>query len=202
MKIIQRGTSEPITIEQARKWCKLDASGSPPTHEDDDILEDIIIPGAREWCEAYLGMIIAPSIVEIRLSAFPTAEITLESSPVIGPVIINYRDALGAPQTFDETLYELDTTSQVAVARLRSGASWPTTDASNDNITVQYSVGYSAAGDSPQDAPLPRSITLAMALLTAHLYKNRESTVETALAEMPMGVKFFLSPLKVRRGFA
>lgn len=49
------------------------------------------------------------------------------------------------------------------------------------------------------------SIKCAIMLLTGHLYKNREATVDASRTaattlEMPMGVKFFLYPYRVEIG--
>lgn len=204
MKIITPATAEPISLALARKQCKIDAElvGSPLElfHEDDELLE-VYITAAREWCEDYLGLLIAPTVVEIRLSDFD-GDITLESGPVLFVNSIAYTDADGVDQVVDDALYALDTTGQVAVVRLVEDAEWPTSDGSNDNISVMYSIGYSAVGDSPQDAPLPKRIKVAMLLIVAHLNKNREETVERALSNIPMGVRSMLGPLKLRKGFA
>jgi len=201
MKIIAPATAEPISLELARRQCRVDAEGSPPVHIDDDLIM-MYVSAAREWCEMYLGTNIAPATAEIRLSAFPTAEITLESGPVLGVLQITYLDVDSAEQLVPDTVYELDSTGQVAVIRLRADQSWPDTDASNNNVSIQYSIGYSLPGTSPQDAPLPKSIQIAILLLTSHLYKHRDSTTEVALAEIPMGVKFFLFPFRLKLGFA
>ena len=200
MKIITPATTEPITLALARKQCKVDPEGSPPVHEDDELIE-LFTATAREWCESYLGTLIAPTLVEISGDEFAD-EITLESGPVLSVESITYYDEDSVQQTVDPGDYELDTTEQIAVIRLVGDATWPTTDATNDNIRVRYTIGYSVAGESPQVAPLPKSIKTAILLLTSHLYKNRDSTVEQALAEMPMGVRFFLGPLMLRRRFA
>lgn len=201
MKIITPATSEPVTLEMARKQCKVDAEGSPPTHEDDDIIE-LFISAAREWCEAYLGRAVAPTLVEITLDEFPAAELTLESGPVLGVEGVYYLDEDGAEQTLASSVYRLDTTEQVAVLRLNADEEWPATDDTTDTVRVRYTIGYSAAGDSPQDAPLPKSIQVAILLLIAHLYENRSNTVAQALTAIPFGVTTFLSPLKLRKGFA
>lgn len=200
MKIITPATTEPITLALARKQCRVDPEGSPPVHEDDELIE-LFLSTAREWCEAYLGKLIAPTLVEISGNEFAD-EITLESGPVLSVESITYYDEDGAQQTIDPGNYELDTTEQIAVIRLVGDATWPTTDGTNDNIRVRYTIGYSVVGESPQVAPLPKSIKTAILLLTNHLYENRSSTVEKALSEMPMGVRFFLGPIALRRGFA
>jgi uncharacterized phiE125 gp8 family phage protein len=201
MKIIIPATDEPITLEMARKQCKVDGEGSPPVHEDDDII-NIFISASREWCEAYLGRRIAPTTVEIVFDEFPDDEITLESGPVLGVTGVYYLDEDGVEQTLDPATYRLDTSDAIAVLRLNTDQEWPATDDTTDAVRVQYTIGYSAAADSPQDAPLPKSIQVAMLLLIAHLYKNRENTVAQALTTIPFGVTTFLSPLKLRKGFA
>lgn len=216
MKIITPALTEPITLAMARKQCKVDAEGSPPTHEDDDLIQ-LFTSAAREWCEAYLGLIVAPTLVEIRLDEFPAqvtrvstsgvsstepGSITLESGPVLGIDSIAYVDPDSADLLVDNTLYALDTTGQVAVIRLNTDAAWPDTKNEANAVTVRYLVGYSTPGDSPQDAPLPKSIQTAILLIIAHLYRNREQTTAANLMTIPMGATAFLSPLKLRSGFA
>ena len=201
MRVITPATDEPVSLALARKQCKVDATGSPPAHEDDDLIQ-LFVSAAREWCEVYLGRIVAPTTVEITLDEFPSDEITLESGPVLGVVGITYLDEDSVSQTVDPLTYTLDTADPVAVIRLNTDEEWPTSDASANNIRVQYLVGYSIPGDSPQDAPLPQSIRAAILLVTAHLYRNRESTADKVLQEIPMGARFLLSPFMLRKRFA
>lgn len=200
MKIIIPATVEPITLAMARKQCKVDAEGSPPAHEDDDLIT-LYLSASREWCEAYLGRIVAPTLVEIALSAFPT-RITLEQGPVLGVQSITYVNELGVDMVVDPGIYVLDTEGQIALIRLQPDEAWPNAKALPNSIRVRYVLGYSLPGDSPQDAPLPKSIQIAILLLLAHLYRNREATIDANLMTVPMGVTAFLSPLKLRSGFA
>ena len=200
MKIIIPATVEPITLAMARKQCKVDAEGSPPAHEDDDLIA-LYLSASREWCEAYLGRIVAPTLVEIALSAFPT-RITLEQGPVLGVQSITYVNELGVDMVVDPGIYVLDTEGQIALIRLQPDEAWPNAKALPNSIRVRYVLGYSLPGDSPQDAPLPKGIQIAILLLLAHLYIHREATIDANLATVPMGVTAFLSPLKLRSGFA
>lgn len=214
MKIITPAFVEPITLAQARKQCKVDAEGSPPAHEDDELIS-IFLTAAREWCEAYLGSTVAPTLVEIAFNAFPADQapssatstvvagtLALQSGPVLVVNAIAYLDADGAEQTLDVATYTLDTTQQIAVVRLNVDETWPETQTVANAVTVRYTIGYSLAGDSPQIAPLGSSIKVAILLILGHLYKNRENSVEHNLSTIPMGATAFLSPIKLRRGFA
>lgn len=227
MKIIIPATVEPITLAMARKQCKVDAEGSPPAHEDDDLIA-LYLSAAREWCEAYMGRIVAPTLVEIALDEFPknfrtrpngwlpgqvfadftgvsllrSTQIVLEQGPVLGVQSITYVNEFGMDMVVDPGIYMLDTEDQIAAIVLHSGASWPEAKALPNSIRVRYVLGYSLPGDSPQEAPLPKSIQIAILLLLAHLYRNREATIDANLMMVPMGVTAFLSPLKLRSGFA
>lgn len=203
MKVITPAASEPISLAMARKQCKVDAEGSPPAHEDDDLIV-VFTKAAREWCEGYLGVALAPALVETYLDAFPSAEITLEGGPVLAVEGVHYFDEDGVEQTLDPLTYRLDTTAAVAVLRLETDQEWPATEDTTDAVRVRYSIGYSLPDDSPQDAPLPALAKSAMLLLIRHLYDNRSQTVERNLQVIPFGVTSLLSmiPGKVRRGFA
>lgn len=204
MRIVYPPTVEPISLAMARKQCKVDPEPgtSPPSHPDDELFE-VYITAAREWVEASLGMKIAPTTVALDLDAFPAGDIVLESGPVLGVIDVSYIDSVGAMLQVDPLIYVLDTRTVPARLRLLADEVWPN-DVSADlgSITVSYQIGYSAAGESPQDAPLPRSIKLAMLLLISHLNMNREETVERALSNIPFGVQAFLRPIQERRGFA
>ena len=185
----------------ARKQCRVDATGSPPAHEDDDLIT-IYLKAAREYCEQDLGTAIAPTGVQIALTAFPSDQITLQSGPVISIMSITYFDTNEVEQVIDPSVYTLDTSGQLSYVRLNAGQEWPDSGVTNDPIRVNYVIGYTAEGDSPQTTPLPTSVKLAILLLRGHFYTHRESTIAANLAELPMGVCQLLSPFKLRSGFA
>jgi len=204
VKIITPATTEPVSLVTARLQCKVDAEGSPPTHVDDPLLE-LFTTAAREWVEAYLGAIVAPTTVQTELDDFPSddGDLTLESGPVLDVQSITYTDDNGDPQTVDEATYTLDTRTEPAVLRLLDGESWPTDVGTvNAGIKVNYVVGYSGDADSPMIAPLPKSIKVAILLILAHLYRNRENSTVVSLQTIPFGATALLGPLKRKMGFA
>ena len=213
MEIITAATSEPVSLAEAKTQCRIDSDIT----EFDSMIETVWIPAAREFCEASLGMILAPTLVRDTSDSFPgdstrttssgvsTTEpgtLALEGSPVLAIQSITYIDEDGIEQTLDNTTYALDNTQQISVVRLNSGETWPATDSVANAVKVNYTVGYSAAGDSPQDKPMKGSIKAAMLMLVAHFYRNPEATVEKALTEVPMGVCWLLRPIQLRSGFA
>jgi uncharacterized phiE125 gp8 family phage protein len=194
-------TYEPVSLEEARLQCKIDAFGSPPSHPDDLLLE-LFISAAREWAEQYTGLALGGRTLEMALTAFP-AEITFPYGPVIGIAYITYLDKDGLELVVPAADYQLDTFSTPARVILAPDATWPDDVGTQTNgIRVFYAVGYSAPGESPQDNPMPRSIKVALLLTIGHLYKNREASSQAALTTIPMGATCFLDTVKIRRGFA
>jgi uncharacterized phiE125 gp8 family phage protein len=256
MKIITPPTVEPITLVQARKQCKVDAEGDPPVHEDDDLLM-LYATAAREWCEHFTGIAIAPTGVQIEMSSFPSA-IVLESGPVIGITSVTYLDDAAVRQTVAPSVYYLDTNGSVTTLRLKRGQAWPVALAETGSVRVQYDIGfgvvttpppgntssdngyvlagyvydgyivssggssvtsstsdngyvlagyvldgYIASESSPSvGTTVPKAISVAMLLILAHLYKNREDTAEKAMLHVPMGARALLTQHRVRRGWA
>lgn len=188
MKVIAAPTVEPISLDTLRMHCRID-------DDTEDALLAIYLSGARELAEAFLGFAVAATTVESLYTTFPTGSIPLEAAPVLSIASIVYIDALGASQTLASSAYSLDTqTGAVAFAE-----AWPVGAAA---VRVRYVIGFSAEGDDPQVAPLPRSIMAAILLTAGHLYRNREDTAAEALQALPMGASHLLMPLRTRMGFA
>ena len=194
-------TYEPVSLEEARLQCKIDAFGSPPSHPDDLLLE-LFISAAREWAEQYTGLALGGRTLEMALTTFPD-EIVFPYGPVLGVAYITYLDTDGAEKVVPAADYELDRFSNPTRVVLAKDAEWPDDVGDyNNGIRVFYAVGYSAPGESPQDKPMPRAIKVALLLTTAHLYKNRENSTTANMMTIPMGATCFLDTVRIRKGFA
>ena len=105
-------------------------------------------------------------------------------------------DANGASSDFD-----LTSNAVVDVARaparivLNDTADWPIPTAglaAANGIRVDFTVGYGADGSS-----VPKALTLAIKLLTAHFYENREESTPLKLETLPVGVRALIMPHRV-----
>lgn len=216
LKVVVQPAAEPIDIVTARSHLRLDASGSPPTHPDDDLLTQVYIPAAREACENYLGRALAPQTLELSLSRFPGGfvaggllpieqwalprDIELPMGPLLVVESVTYVDGDGATQTFAD--YNVDTYAEPGRIRLVAGANWPTTQDAPNAVIVRYQAGYSTPGASPEDVQLPHAIRVAILLTLGHMYENREATATPLPAELPLGVQYLLTPYQVRSSMA
>lgn len=198
-------TAEPISLEFARKHLNIATEGSPPTSDKDEWLMELGIPGARDWCEQYLGRSIAVQILEVSTQGFPLTSFSLPLGPVLSVISVQYADVDGNVQLMPDTDYAVDTFASPAVLRLTYGASWPTALDAVNSVTIQYEAGYSLAGDSPQINPLPYGIKVGLSLMLGHLYENRENSIVSSNINtqlLPEGAASFLERYRLRLSMA
>lgn len=220
LRVIAAPSGEQITLAEARLHLRLDDDGdSPPAHPDDPWLNGVGIPGAREYCEGWLGRALAPVTLELALDSFTAAAeinfrtccwrwssdamgqgLPLPLPPIVSVQSVRYYNADGVLTTLSPSAYYVD--DYGARIMLVDGTSWPTTQTRPNAVLVRYQAGYSLAGDSPNPYPLPFSLKAAMLLVLGGLYENREDEAEKAVYEMPLGAKSLMMPYRIRLAMA
>jgi uncharacterized phiE125 gp8 family phage protein len=201
-KIITQPDEEPFTIDECRAHLavepyEVDTDGVG-THPHDDMIMGLQA-AAREYCEGFLGLSLAPKTYEIALDEFPDAEIELPMPPQLEIVSVKYLDADQVEQTMAESDYSLDSYQKPGWLLPAAETTWPATGAFVNAVKIRYTAGYGHDSDSE---PLPKAIGAAIKLVLGHLYKNRESSAERALAGIPLGVESLLRPHRIRLGMA
>ncbi|MFO0960862.1 MAG: head-tail connector protein [Isosphaeraceae bacterium] len=195
--------SEPVTLAEARQWCRVEA-------DDDDSLISGLISAARSYVEMFTRRAILTQRWKLLVSSFPTDPSSL--APIAhwyatawdGPLVLP-RAPLAAVESIrfysGGTLSTWDPASYVAVpgspGRIRpvQSAWWPILDYRDDALQVTFRAGYGdAIADVPADVAEPAR--LAMRLLVSSWYANREAAL-TGLSALPIpyGVEAVLSPL-------
>lgn len=194
------GGSEPIDLATARLHLRLDATGSPPSHPDDDLVEGIIA-AARESAEIYCGLAILNQSYKLQLDEFPASNgaIPLGLWPVNTITSITYVDDDGATQTLATSVYDLEGNQAPARVVLKYEQEWPATRKITNAVTVTFVAGYTD-GQSPNSYPMPKSVKQAMLLAIGHFYENREATTEKAMTELPMGAIYLLTQHRINLG--
>lgn len=209
LRLVTPATSEPITLDQARRHLRLDTYGSPEGHEDDALLEQIYIPAARALCESISGRAFVPQEYELALGAFPTQYVAfgrngvkLGIGPVRGVTYVIYNDGTSVV-TVDPSVYTLDQFTDGGYIYSAYGTSWPTPATVPGAVRVGFSAGYDIEGASPTyEFVLPAHYRWAMLLALGHIYENREDTTTLNLANIPLGVQAMLGPDSLVNGFA
>lgn len=144
----------------------------------DQYIEQILIPAARESCENRCQRTLVSTAWQITLPAFPVAcarnpaaAIVLHMPPVIAVQSVQYLDEAGALQTLASGAYQVDTASEPGLLLPAPGTSWPATQSGAVNaVRVAYTAGYGDTGTS-----VPKPLMFWMAAAIASMYSTRES---------------------------
>lgn len=211
LRVVVEPTTEQISIVEARAHLRLDAYGSPEYHPDDDMIEQIFIPAAREYCEIFSGRSMVAQTFELGLGAFPRDTnyynrnaIPIPVGPVIGVTSFVYTDGTGVEVTLVESVdYNVDKWTDAGYIYPVPGGYWPTAQETPNAVRIQFIAGYSEPSASPQDRILPRRYKSAMLLMLGHLYENRSNTeVKDIPTPIALGMKSLLEADSLRNGFA
>lgn len=162
---------DPISLGEAREWLRVDG-----TAEDYHILTALRAAADNLEGPNGAGIALSPTQWDYTLDSFPR-EIRIGLVPLISVDSITYTDTAGASQTFAASDYEVSL--QRGLIRPVATASWPGTDSAYDAVTIRFTAGYN---------DLPGDLQMAVQLLMAHYFENREAT-GMRLEELPFGVR-------------
>lgn len=207
---------EPVTLAEAKLHLRIDS-------EDDDALITALISSATRWAEDYCdrtfcytqwtmradsfyGAVGSPvqfglradgNNVEGRQGTVPNLDLELPRPPMAQAgtataVTITYTpSASGTTATLDATEYRVDRQATPGVCRPLYGKTWPSHLVDQNSTTVTWWAGYSADGTG-----VPPQVKSAILMIVSHLWSNRDAAAETALNEVPFGVKAMLDTVR------
>ena len=118
-----------------------------------------------------------------------------------GPVLINYVDQNGNPQTLtQDTDFTVDETQIMPVVVPAYGKQWPITRMMPKSVTITYPTGFNVDGSPP--VPVPEPLKNAIKMLAANYYEQPEgipavpSPGDTA-PPLPMAVRALISGFRI-----
>jgi len=206
--------NEPVTLAEAKDHMRI-------SDTNDDTYIPLLIKAARRRLEEETGRAFCTQTWRFVMDQFP--RYTRRSYPVgFMPIIlprpplivaaaiqspatpsspnIAYLDGAGNPQTLVlNTDFIADGVSEPARLQLAFGKSWPATIRQQSAVTIDFQAGYSA------DATLvPEELKMAIKMVIAHWYENRESVIveaRTTPQEVPQSAMWLIDPFKVNWEF-
>lgn len=172
-------TVEPVTLQELKNQARID------DNTDDSGLA-LYIKTARETYELMTRRALCTRTYELTLDNWPGGRrIRLPHPPLASVTSISYTDEDGAVATIDSGDYLVSTVTEPGEIVLRNGVSWPAVVLQEvDAITIRYVAGYGGADD------VPAGHRLAIRLLAAHYYENREATGIGNVSEIPLGLAY------------
>jgi uncharacterized phiE125 gp8 family phage protein len=201
---------EPVTLAEARAQLRLDATGTPATHPDDDLLLSLIT-AARQHAENETGRtLITTAVVEEwdtwwkryarhrrydqalarhPLHASSIQPLVLGRSPVQSVTSVQYIGADGVLAVLDPSTYVADLIGDVrgGMSRLAPavGSFWPPLALQIAAVTISYVAGPPAA--------IPELLRRAVLQLVAHWYEFRGPVATGSVGAVPGTVDAMLA---------
>ncbi|GAB2539839.1 head-tail connector protein [Rufibacter soli] len=185
---------EPVSLELAASYCKIDADMAGA----EGILLSTLVTAARQWCEQYAGLSLGPKTLQVKTSR------TGWQGPDRLPYGPNIK--VTAAEDAEGNAVSLDQFGSLWYAEYLKGMSVNNTfkedygyfgayadpAAFEEEYTVTYTAGF-------EESKVPAPIQLAILKTALELYNNRENTViGTIVAELPQDAKALLNPYRAK----
>lgn len=171
---------EPVTLSELRDHLRIDGGM-------DDSELTVLGKAARLNIEHQQKRQHITATYEYALDAFPASDtIVMPVPPLITVTSISYEDLTGTTQTFAASKYQVEITGERGSITLEPNESWPDTESGRRNaVTITFTAGYGTAGSD-----VPESTRLAIMMLVAHWFENREPVLTGAsIAEFPLHIE-------------
>jgi uncharacterized phiE125 gp8 family phage protein len=183
-KLITQPVGEPITLaDNVYSHLRLIPEGSPPSHPDDDYIEEDLIPMARQMLEHELNRAFLNQTWELYLDAFPSGlGIEIPIAPLESITSIKYFDTDGVEQTFNSSKYQVDIKDEPARVQPIKGETWPSEQDRYNAVTIKFVAGYGTKDSNTLPIPLKQ----ALYLIIGDLYCHRETVIPgLSIAKIP-----------------
>lgn len=182
---------EPITVETLRAHLRKDDT------DEDQYLNEIIIPSARQSVEEALGQGLITQTWEWYWDGgWPaTGVLVFPIGPVLSVTSVKYLDVDGTEQTWASSNYTLAIKSDRQRLWLNESVVWPDVDTQRPEVAwAEFVVGH---GTDPDDVPAKaRHLVLLMA---EHIYEHRGPVLTgTAVHEVPKTLDYLVEQCRTR----
>jgi uncharacterized phiE125 gp8 family phage protein len=174
LKLITAPAVEAITLDEVKTALSFDGT-------DSDAKITRLIPVARGLAESRTRRKLINQTWELRLDAFPAAEIEIAMQPVSSIVSVQYIDTAGVLQTLAPDQYTLDEESILSAWVLPAeGVTWPATRDVANAVRVRFVAGYGASS-----AAVPPEIRQWMCVAIESMSANTGTVAGGNITELP-----------------
>ncbi|MBZ9985674.1 head-tail connector protein [Mesorhizobium sp. BH1-1-5] len=162
---------------------------------DDDELLGILVQTATDHLDGWTGVLgrcIVNQGWRQDFGCWPACRDLRLPFPDVANIVVKYSDTADAEQTVSNTLYETLSDARGAFIRLRDNFDAPAlNDQRSDPVRIEFTAGFGAV-----DA-VPSAIKVAIMMLAAHWYANREAVaIGDSAAPLPMAVDALIAPYR------
>lgn len=194
---LEQPNGEALSLDEVKQQCRID-----PEDDDDHPFLERCIKAARQVVEGPdgAGLAVMASSWQLTLDCFPR-EVRIPMGPVIAIDSIKYADANGVEQTLLPASYQWRRGFLEARVKPAFGLSWPSTRDQLNAVTITFTAGFPGTEKTTPDLSMvPEALRMAMLMLIAHWYENRETSVIGQIpADVSMGFEAILNQYRVGR---
>lgn len=191
----------PVSLLEAKAHLRVD-------HSEDDALISSLVTAATAHLDGWTGILGRCLVDQTWRQDFDCLahHLQLPLGPVSEIVDVKWRNTAGQIATVSASEYSLVTDAGgQSFVRLRDAFSYPSSLHERGAVSVTYRAGHAAtpAAEGPptvkETTAVPAPIKIAVMMIAAHWYENREAVATGSLSEAPMAVRALLAPFsKVR----
>ena len=174
---------EPLTLAETKVHLQV----SSAVTDEDDYIEDTLIPTARERAEGATNRQLITATWDLKLDCFPCGDwIWMPKPPLLTVTSITYIATDGTSTVWASTNYTVDAPTGPKAKRgriaLAYGVSWPATRAQINAVVIRFTAGYGVAATS-----VPARLRRAMLLDIGSMYApgREDIIVGTISSELP-----------------
>lgn len=183
--IVTPAGSEPIGLSDVKNFLRIDHDN------DDELIQEILIPAARQMCEEYTRRILVTTTIDEYFDKFPTNRwnnlsniIYLSRGPVASISSVKYVDEIGSEVTVSTDAYVTDLISEPA--RIQSVSGWFAAAGVVNQVIVRYNVGTATTS-------VPKPLIQGMLLVISDLYDQRSDRVR----QLPTASEYLWNPYRI-----
>jgi uncharacterized phiE125 gp8 family phage protein len=183
-----------VSVAEAKAQLRLDGG-------EEDALVETALRAAISVVQAHSLRWLAPAVLQQREAGWRGC-MALAAAPVRAVAEVGFLDVAEQAQTVDPARWFLERTPEGGMVRFRSAFSFPALAAGrSDAVRITFEAGYDAAGAEGATAEyaLPPQARLAVLMLTAQYFENREAMMRGVTVETPFGVRMLLDQIRIWR---
>ncbi len=213
---------EPVTLPEARFHCRDELLSTDSAIVLDNALIAELVSAARRYCETQLKSALLTQSWVLYLDSFPSAGgyynraireiwpsigglpsglgfypglvpnstgvIDIPLEPLQSITSVNYTDFEGNTDTVATSAYDVSIGMQGRIQPAYSKV-WPISRPTIDSVQITFVAGYGSTAST-----IPPHVKLAIKMLVAHWYENREACLDQQLWPVPLAIDSLLSP--------
>ena len=176
-------TTSAVTNAEVQAYLKTDFSSSDSESE----LIDTLIGAATAMVERHTGLQLITATWKLELKSWEEY-LEIWHCPLIAVSSVKYYDTNNAQQTLSSTLYQVNTSAMPGIIRFTD---FPSLYDREDAIQIIYTAGFGT------DADVPQPLKVAIMMMVAHLYENRQTVSTMQTYEVPQTAEYLMEPYRI-----